>query len=205
MFVFMGFVHQQCVDAHLVEILDVVHIAVEHFFRFGLGVVLGFCLALFILGCLFVSRFIGNVRKFRLGFLNLAFRLFHEHAFRIFGFHLLQHHLLFGNFVLYEFYAAFRAVRDTFEYRLRHNNHIPVVILDFRVEIPAAFSVAVCVFKGQNLCVGVQCFRALHKLADRGVLHHDHRFTCCTEPPHFHGRCNERIGLARAYFMCEYL
>ena len=42
-------------------------------------------------------------------------------------------------------------------------------------------------------------------MADRGVLHHNHRFTGCTEPPHFHCRGNECVGLAGAYFVGEYL
>ena len=153
--VFVGFINEQCVYAHLVEVLYIVGFAVEHFLCFGFGVVLGLCLAFFVFGFAFVLNTINQIDQFKLCLVEFAFSLLGNDAVGVFCLELLQHHLFLRNLILNEFYTAFIAIGNALKYRLRHDNHIPVVVFDFGVEVPASFRVAVCVLKCQNLCVGV--------------------------------------------------
>ena len=95
-------------------------------------------------------------------------------------------------------------VWNTLQYRLGNDNHIPVVVTYLCIEVLTPFCIAVFIFKTENACVRIECFRACHKLTDCSVLHYNHRLLGCAESAHLHCSGDEGKGFACAYLVCKH-
>ena len=197
-FVFMSLIYEKSVNAHIIEVFHIIHLAVKHLHCSHFGVLTCGCLSLLIALFLLALYRFGQFGKAVALFLNLLFGLAHNHASAvIIGFtHGIKNFQFFLNDILNVCQFALLAVGYALKYRLRNDNHIPVVVLDFRVEILAALGCAVCFLNSQHLCIGINLLCALHKLTDCCVLHNYHRLACCAETAHFHCRGDKGVGLA---------
>ena len=200
----MSLVYEQCVNAHIIEILYFVGTAVEHFLCLDCRILLGHGFLLFIVGGT-LRRAAGQCSLF--GFKVGKF-LFGTSCHRVFSAgvclsHLFKHKHLFLNLVLHELYLAVLAVRDKLKGALRHDNHVPIVVLDFGVEVLSALRIAVVVLKREYLGIGIEFLGRCCELAYGGILHHNHRLACRAESAHLHCGRDKGERLAGAYLVGE--
>ena len=118
--------------------------------------------------------------------------------------HLFQHRHLLLYLVLNETDLTLLAVWDALKHRLRHHNHVPIVVTYLGIEVTSALGVAVCIFKGQYLGIGVECLCTGDKLSHGSVLHNNHWLACCTKTAHFHCRADEGVCLTCTDFMSQH-
>lgn len=95
-------------------------------------------------------------------------------------------------------------VGNTLQYRLGNDNHIPVIVTYLCIEVLTSLCIAVSIFKTENACIRVECFRTCHKLTECSVLHYNHRFLGCAKTAHFHCGGDEGKGFACAYLVCKH-
>ena len=118
--------------------------------------------------------------------------------------HFLQYHHLLFHLVLDKADLTLLAVGDALKHRLRHNNHVPIVVTYLGIEVTSSLGVAVCIFKGQYLGIGVECLCTGDKLSYGSVLHNNHWFACCTKTAHFHCCADEGVCLTCTDFMSQH-
>ena len=70
--------------------------------------------------------------------------------------HLFKHKHLFVYLVLYELHLTLVTVGDKLKGTLRYNYHIPIVVLDFCIEILSTFRIAVIIFKRKYLGIWIE-------------------------------------------------
>ena len=189
MFVVVRLVDEECVDTHIIEVLYMVGLAVEHFFGAGLGVRSFLCLFL----CVFVfalGLFAAHVVGFEVALKRYEFSL---HTLGYGGIYAC----LFGcldsvHFLLYllvdKVLHTRLAIGYHIEYRLRNDYQVPIVVFDFGIELLSPLCGAVAVADSQYLGIRVQVICVRHKLLRGGVLYDNHRLLGSTQTAHFHSR-----------------
>lgn len=203
--VFVSLVHKDSVYTHIVEVLDIVNITVKHLQSPHLRVLSRRRLPLLVALPLLLLYRLRKLRKPLLLPLEFLLRLAHHHAAALavrIAHRVENPHLLLYN-ILYVGHLALLAVRYLLENRLRDHYHIPVVVLDFRVEVLAPLRRAVRFLYRQHLRIRIYLLGALHKLPHRRVLNNYHRLARSSETPHLHSRGYQREGLSRADLMCK--
>ena len=118
--------------------------------------------------------------------------------------HLFQHSHFLLNLVLDKADFSLLTVGYHLEHRLRHHNHVPIVVTYLGIEVTSSIGVAVRIFKGQYLGIGVECLCTGHKLSYGSVLHNNHWLACRTKTAHFHGCADEGVCLACTDFMSQH-
>ena len=199
--VLVSLIDKDSINAHAVEVLDIISSTVEHFPRFNFCILSGHCGFLSVLFFLFVGgSTVGKLADFVFQLLNLTLGGTNNHApsVRVCIFHLVKHKQFFLNLVLDKLRLTLNAIGNTLEYGLRHDNHVPIIELDFGIESLATLCVAVCIFKGQHFGIRIESLCTCYKLAYGGILHHNHRLAGSTEAAHLHCCCNEGVCLAGA-------
>ena len=203
--IFVGFIYQDGINAHIIEVLNIVGLTVEHFKCFHLGILSGHGLFLLVTLLTLAANGISKPGQLVFQLVDFLLGLLHNPtaAVRVGIAHLLQHQHLFLYLVLNKPHLTLFAVRDALKDTLRNNNHIPIVVLDFGVEIPSPFCCAVCLLNRQHLDTGIKFLGIFNKLPNGRILNNNHRFSRSAKPTHFHGRTDKSVGFAAAYFMCK--
>ena len=117
--------------------------------------------------------------------------------------HLFKHKHFLIYLVLDELHLPLIAVGDKLKGTLWHYYHVPVVVLDFGVEVLSSLCVAVVVLQREYLGIGVEFLGRGCKLAYGGVLHHNHRLACSAESAHLHCCRDKGERLACTYLVGE--
>ena len=205
MLVFVCLVNEQGINAHVVKVLHIVCPAVEHFLRLDCCVLLGNGFLLLVVGGAFLGYAVRQCGHFRLqvGQLFLGSSCYGVSTAGVCLSHLFKHKHLLVYLVLHELHLTLIAVGDKLKGALRHDNHVPIVVLDFGVEILSALCVAVIVLKCEYLGIGVEFLGRGCKLAYGGVLHHNHRLACRAESAHLHCCGDKGERLACTYLVGE--
>ena len=158
MLVLVRLVHQNRVDAEVVEVLEVLP-AVEKVARPRLDVPRPYGVAPF-------AQLLRLVLRCLLQLAGLAVHaVLPQHAD-----HLLRLLALHRDVAL----LALLGVVDAVEDGLRDDDHVPVVVADLRVEVLPLLLAGVPFAQAKHLGVRVQRAGALGELGQRGVLHDDH-------------------------------
>ena len=118
--------------------------------------------------------------------------------------HLFQHSHFLLNLVLDKADFSLLTVGYHLEHRLRHNNHVPIVVTYLGIEVTSSIGVAVNIFKGQYLGIGVNFLCTGNKLSYGRVLHNNHRLVCRTKTTHFHCCADKGVGLSGTYLVCQH-
>ena len=80
--------------------------------------------------------------------------------------HLKYHDFLF-HLILNETDLTFLAIWDTLEHRLRHNDHVPIIIAYLGIEVSSALGIAVRIFKGHALLIYTFAHQRVIDIRDR--------------------------------------
>ena len=118
--------------------------------------------------------------------------------------HLFQHSHFLLNLVLDKADLSLLTVGYHLEHRLRHHNHVPIVVTYLGIEVTSSLCIAVCIFKGQYLGIRIECLCTGDKLSYGSVLHNNHRFACCSKTAHFHCCAYKGVGLSCSYLMSKH-
>ncbi len=205
MLVFVRLVYEQCVYTHIIEVFHIVCTAVEHFLCLDCRILLGYGFLLLVVGRAFLGYAVRQCGHFRL---QVGQFLFGTSRYRVSAAvvslaHLFKHKHLLVYLVLHELHLTLIAVGDKLKCTLRHDNHVPIVVLDFGIEIFSALRVAVVILKREYLGIRVEFLGRGCKLAYGCILYHNHRFACRAESAHLHCRGDKGECLACTYLMGE--
>ena len=149
MFVLMCLIDKQRINTHIVEVLHIIGSAVKHFGGFNFGILQCDGTLLLLCGGTLLRRLICQDCKLCLQLVDLLFCLSGNEAVAI-GvgtLHLLQNHHLLVDFILNIGHLTLLAVGYKFKCRLRHNNHIPIVVLNLSIKVFTTISRAIAFFE----------------------------------------------------------
>ena len=185
MLVLVRLVHQDRVDAEVVEVLEVLP-AVEKVARPRLDVPRPYGVAPF-------AQLLRLVLRCLLQLAGLAVHaVLPQHAD-----HLLRLLALHRDVALLALLGVVDAVKDG----LRDDDHVPVVVADLRVEVLPLLLAGVPFAQAKHLGVRVQRAGALGELGQRGVLHHDKGLAGDAQPTHLHRAAYQGECLAGAHLV----
>ena len=154
----MRLVYEQCIYAHVIEVFHIVRAAVEHFLCLDCRVLLGNSFLLLVVGGAFLGYTVRQCSHFRLQVGQFFFGTSGKwvSATGVCLAHLFKYKHLLVYLVLHELHLTLIAVGNKLKGALRHNNHVPIVVLDFGIEVLSALCVAVVVLKREYLGIGVE-------------------------------------------------
>ena len=201
----MSLIDEDCINAHIVEVLYIVGLAVKHFASLYLGILTSDVLTLAVTLLTLCGSGLADCAQLVLQLFDFLLCLTDNCASAAFiGFtHLLQYSNLLVNLVLYETHLTLLTVWNTLEYRLRNDNHIPVVVFNLCIEVLSAFLIAIFILQCQHLRIRVKFLGTGYKLTYGCVLNNNHRFLRCTKSAHFHCCTDEGEGLTCADLMSK--
>ena len=137
MLVFVCLIYKQGINAHVIEILHIISPAVKHFLCPDFCILQCHSFFLLVIRSTLLGGFIGKSCKLFLQLFNFPFSLPGNHAFAVWigFFHLFKDNHLLLYLVLNKSHLAFLAVWNELKGRLRDNNHVPIIVAYFGIEI----------------------------------------------------------------------